>query len=821
MSKLLIVESPGKIKKIQECLGPDYIIMASVGHIIDLDKKTMSIDMETFEPYYYQYTDKMELIKKLKSAVIKVGKQNVFLASDEDREGEMIAWSLERELNIIDGKRIVFNSITEKELINAVSNPKKVDLNMVFAQQARRVLDRLAGYLISPLLYKNGLKGAQSAGRVQSVVVKIIVDKEKEIEEFSKQKKSTYFYINCLVNLSNHEVLTKLTKSDTNIELIDKNDTEQNDIEQNDTEQNDTEQNDNNKNSKGKSKKNKIDTKMNISSKSYLTFDKSNEEIVIKIIKAMCKGVYSISNIIEKTKKSNAPAPFTTSTLQQVASLRLGMDSKRTMNVAQKLYEAGYITYMRTDSTSISEEAIKAIRQTIKEKYDESYFEEHKFVNKKANTQEAHECIRPTKPNYQEIEGTNDEKKLYSIIWKRTIQSQMKASEYQNIIIEIKIADKKNILKPYKLVGTLENLLYEGWLIVDGKKNNKKLEIKNLKKVEWLEIDGIEDITKPPTRYNEASLINKMDPKNLNIGRPSTYASFIEKITSRGYVDIKDVEGSKIDVVRYSIKSSNPKMIDVNKKEITIGKEKKKLVPTALGFNITEFLELNFPLIMDYKFTSNMEKELDDVAEGELNKNKIITKFYKYLEKQMANIKQLEHIISNDIILGKTIDGIDIKLTVGKYGKYLACGDKNFNLKYLIAKNSQINESNIESHKEKIIELINDKLSNTNINLDNKSNSDIEKSTGIIGKEWLKGKTKYILKLGQYGYYIEEICSNKNKKSNWSMDFLIKKIAKENSINDINTNIIEITDKISIEEILTNIEYLKNMKKNNLKYSKK
>ena len=398
MSKLLIVESPGKIKKIQEYLGNDYIIMASIGHIIDLDNKTMSIDMDTFEPFYYQYPDKIDVIKKLKSATNRVGKENVYLASDEDREGEMIAWSLQKELDIYKGKRIVFNSITEKELKNAISKPKLVDLNMVYAQQARRILDRLAGYLISPLLYKNGFKGAQSAGRVQSVVVKIIVDKEKEIDDFYKEKKSTYFYINCIINLGEYELITKLSKLDTNIEFSEKEEKEEEKEEEffNPNEQ---------KKSLKKIKKEKL---TNLSIKSYLTFDKENEDLVVKIIKAMCKGKYSILNIIEKNRKSSASAPFTTSTLQQYASQRLNMDAKKTMNVAQKLYEGGHITYMRTDSTSISEEAINSIKQAIIDKYNESYFEAHNFTNKKGNTQEAHECIRPTKPNYNEIEGTTD-----------------------------------------------------------------------------------------------------------------------------------------------------------------------------------------------------------------------------------------------------------------------------------------------------------------------------------------------------------------------------------------------------------------------------
>ena len=804
MSKLLIVESPGKIKKIQEYLGNDFIVMASIGHIIDLDDKTMSIDMETFEPLYQQYSDKIDVIKKLCSASNKVGKHNVYLAADEDREGEMIAWSLEKELGIHNGKRIVFNSITEKELTKAISNPKKVDLNMVYAQQGRRILDRLAGYLISPLLYKNGFNGAKSAGRVQSVVVKIIVDKEKEIDEFYKQKKSTYFYINCLVKLGDYEVITKLTNIDTNIELSEKEENSEENINIDDKEDNiETKPN-----SKNKSKKTKINTNNIISNKSYLTFDKSEEEKVIKLIKALCKGIFIILNIIEKTKKSNAPAPFTTSTLQQYASQRFGMDAKRTMSIAQKLYEGGHITYMRTDSTSISEEAIKAIELTIKDKYGLSYFETHQFINKKANTQEAHECIRPTKQYNMEIEGSSDEKRLYNAIWKRTIQSQMKAAEYQSLLIEIKVNDKKHILDPYKLVGTLENLIYEGWLIVDNKKGNKKLDLKNLNNIEWIEINGIEDTSKPPIRYNDASLINKMDPKNLNIGRPSTYASFIDKITKRDYVDIKDMDGIKIQVTKYTVISSNSKTIDMETKDMIIGKEKKKLVPTILGRNITEFLELNFPLLMDYKFTANMEKELDDVAEGTIKKINIIKKFYDYLNEKIINIKPREHIIQNHIILGKTNTNIEVKLANGKYGKYLICGDKKLNLKYVLMNNPyEITESNIESNSLNLMSLVENKLS---CNLDDK-----KVLTNSINKEWNKGKIKYILKQGQYGYYIQEISSTGKVKNNWTMTFLIKKVAKDNMIDNIDDidDINQITNKISIEQIQENIEFLKNMKK--------
>jgi DNA topoisomerase-1 len=520
----------------------------------------------------------------------------------------------------------------------------------------------------------------------------------------------------------------------------------------------------------------------------------------------MKKGEYILLNIIEKNKKSNAPPPFTTSTLQQTASYKLGFDAKKTLNVAQKLYENGFITYMRTDSTSISKEAIGPIKEIISEKFGEQYFEVHQFINKKGNTQEAHECIRPTKPNYNEIEGTHDEKRLYSMIWKRTIQSQMKPAIYQCLIIEIKIKDKKDVLEPYKLVGTLENLIFEGYLIVDEKKGNLKIEKDNLQKLSWLEINAIEDVAKPPTRYNDASLINKMDPKNLNIGRPSTYASFIDKIIKRSYVEIKDIDGAEINLKKYIVKSSDPKSITINSNIVLIGKEKKKLVPTILGRNITDFLELNFPLLMDYKFTASMEKDLDEIAEGKINKFDIIKKFYDYLNGQIINIKPIDFKNNNTLIIGKTELGIDIILTDGKYGKYLICGDTNLNLKYLIPTNSKITESNIESNKEQIIELVNNKL----YNCDNEFE---KKEKPKIFKEWSKGKTTYNLKLGQYGYYLEENNST-GKKANWSFNYLIKKIATDNLIDDIDNNINVISDKITIEDIKANIEYLKNLKKN-------
>ncbi len=801
MSKLLIVESPGKIKKISEYLGDDYIVSASVGHIIDLDESSMSINLETFEPEYKIYDNKKDVVSKLVKQTFKVGKENVLLAADEDREGEMIAWSLARELKLTKPKRIVFNSITAKELKAAVSNPKQVDQNMVKAQQARRILDRLAGYLISPILRKNGFYAAKSAGRVQSVVVKIVVDKEREIEAFYKQKKSTYFYICSDTKIGEYQIITKLSNKNTKIETIGSDELVDGDNENEDTD-------DDEKDKKKKKTNKKVNTSNTVSTKSYLTFDKSEEDSVLKIIKAMMKAEYSLLKKTEKTRKSNAPPPFTTSTLQQCASQRLNMDAKRTMSVAQKLYEGGHITYMRTDSTSISEEAIKYIKDVIEAEYGIEHYESHTFVNKKANTQEAHECVRPTKPQYDTIDGSPDEKRLYNMIWKRTIQSQMKAAEYQSILIEINLEDKKKILADYKLVGTLENLIYSGYLLVDGKKDSKPLDTKTLSPIDWVEINGIEDTQKPPTRYNDASLINKMDPKNLNIGRPSTYASFIEKIQQRSYVETKDIEGKKIQVNKYTAKKSDLKNIDLETKDLVLGKEKKKLVPTALGISVTEFLEKNFKLLMDYQFTANMETELDDIAEGTLNSVTVMKKFYDYVIKCLSDITPGPNALvglnglngsqSNSIVLGK-FGTEEIKLMSGPYGKYIQCGLNKFNLKQ-IALDLQVVESELETNSKLLLDTVTEKLDLKVKNPD---------------KTWKIGKFTYTLKSGRYGYYLEESSSTSKKSSNYSLNYLISNLAKSNEIDLENaSSVSKVINLITDQHIQETVEYFKNAKTN-------
>lgn len=864
MSTLLIVESPGKIKKIGEYLGSDYVVMASVGHIIDLDGKSLSFDLNTFEPNYKQYDNKKDVISKLCKQTYKVGKTNVLLAADEDREGEMIAWSLAKELGLTNAKRIIFNSITKKELEKAVANPQKIDMNMVKAQQARRILDRIAGYIISPILRKS-MKGAESAGRVQSVVVKIVVDKEREIEKFFSNKSDTFFTINSDISMGEYELNVKLYNKTDKIDF----DAKDEDYEDN------TEETDNSEETKTKKTKNKkkLVVSDNIPSKACVVFKKDEEDQVVEIIKNMVKSEFKLLKMSERVRKSNAPAPFTTSTLQQSASQRLGMDAKRTMDVAQKLYEAGHITYMRTDSTAICDEEMKKIKEEIVSKYGLQYYEHKEYKNKKANTQEAHECVRPTKICYDVVDGTSDEKRLYTMIWKRTIQSQMKAAEYQNITVEIEMLGRK-ILVSYKLVGNLENLIFIGYMIVDNKKPAQSLSIEILKKllIDWLAINGNEDTQKPPTRYNDASLINKMDPKNLNIGRPSTYASIIEKIISRKYVEIKDIEGKELMLNKYNITKSNPKSMTLETRGVVIGKEKKKLVPTELGKNATDFLEKYFSKLMDYGFTANMEKQLDDVAEGKLDKLKIIKPFYDYVQEQIKTVVPTNMQYSNagnkykaPEKIGK-YDKLDITLCDGPFGLYVTYNNSKFNLKTLFEKETTNNltdsmdadleaelkadSKRISKPKVNIIEKNNnyddelddniddnvdedsENLVKDNVDLSELSNEiilekvikKIESLKQIVCTEWKIGKKKYILKTGKFGHYVEEWSTTTNKKmENYTIKYLINKIAKNNNI-DItkDENINKVIELITNKDIEETVEYISKSKKTNgTKYVKK
>jgi DNA topoisomerase-1 len=821
--KLLIVESPGKIKKISEILGDEWIVVASVGHIIDLQPSNMSIDLKTFEPIYTRNHDKEKVVENIISKMNKVGKENVYLGSDEDREGEMIAWSLAKELKLTltNCRRIVFNSITKKEIENAIAKYKNIDINMVYAQQARRLLDRLAGYTLSPLLSKYGIKDASSAGRVQSVVVKIIVDREKEINKFFSSNKDIFITVSNVSVLSwnnehikyNADLYYKSPESSVPIlkVLLKEGEGGSGEGEGGCSGDGGCSGEGGSGDGDGGCSGDGCSGGSNKGSKRAVRFKKEETELVISTLKALSKCKYSLLSINSKIRKVYPEPPFTTSTMQQTLSRKYNMNSKKTMLVAQKLYEAGHITYMRTDSTNISQEASFSIKDYIIKKYGDNYYERRDYKNKKNNTQEAHECIRPTKINYEEIKGTPDEQKLYTEIWKRTVKSQMKPAEYQQYIIEtepcgryipVRSIEPEPCLKDgrYIFIGTIEELIYKGFKIVDEPEKKKDepinlkafIDCKECVKVSWDSIHATEYTEKPPTRYNDATLINKMDPKNLNIGRPSTYATIIDKILQRKYIEIKDIEGKQIELLKYRIdnKGEGKKFIDIDKVVTVIGNEKRKLVPTECGIKTTEFLEKNCKKLMDYNFTANMEKDLDLIAEGKKSKFAILNDFYNYLQQSLGNIndKGIKIDTNNKGIKIDTNDkgikidtndkgikidtnnkGInigsykkkDIILNSGKYGHYITYGKNNYSLK-------EVSETN---KKEEIL----------------------EKALNIIraNKTWKINKKVYTLKKGKFGYYLEE------GKNNISITKLINIIKKEDS----NKNEIDIIEKITKDDI--------------------
>lgn len=835
MSKLFIVESPGKLKKLREILGNDYIVEASIGHILEIseqytkkdsddeEKYEHGINMETYLPDYKQCQDKIAQINKLKSLCRKVGKDNVILAPDEDREGVMIGYSLAKELGIdLKAKQTVgFNSITTKEIQNAIKNPKKIDMNMLQAQQARSVLDKISGFWVSPILKQCGLYDAKSAGRVQSVVVKIVVERENEIKAFFEKENPTYFYVNCDININGDNLLTKLVGIKKSMKIDDEEYDPLSDNESQDK-----------KNTKNKDKSqyeviddDKTSTKIN------------TEDETVKILKKMKKAKYDILDVKEKIRKSNPPPPFSTSTLQQYTSTRMNrMSGKETMALAQKLYEAGHITYMRTDSINISEEASDKIQKYIKKEHGPEYYSKREYKNKKNNTQEAHECIRPTKVNVKEVTGfasgssnnksreIKQQEELYKAIWKRTIQSQMSSAEYNDIIIEIKMSkkdsetsssdkssDKEYILSKYKLVGKMETLTFEGFLILDGKIPKEKMSSKKYKQAEltWNEINGIENCKKPPVRYNDASLIKKMDPSELNIGRPSTYASIIDKIQVRKYANIEDVEGRKLEMVKLNLKK-NKSEITRNVKELIIGKEIKKFVPSELGIKVTNFLEDNFTTLMDYKFTESMEKNLDKVACGKMKRFDVVELFYKYIIESIAKLRTDNKFVNNNSSNGGnnaigSYEDEDILLLNGEYGKFIKYKKTIINLDKLVSAHDLTLKGNEKDNK-KLTKAVIEELTNPKI-------KKYEPTDNLY--EWKIKSMKYLLKKStKYdSYYVEEWGAKNNKKMSFSLKFVFARISKDKDLEISDKNINKICSYITNEDIIETKEYFQKLNK--------
>ena len=617
---LLIVESPAKAKTIELILGEDFEVKSCYGHIRDLEKGDMGIDVNNkYKPRYIVPEDKEKVVKELKSLSKKSGE--VWLATDEDREGEAISWHLCEVLGLDPAltKRIVFHEITRPAILSAVSKPRTVDMNLVNAQQARRILDRIVGFELSPVLWrKMSMKNNLSAGRVQSVAVRIIAEREREINAFT--------------SVSTFKLEAFFTAKDLS----------------------------------GKVVTFSAEGKKQASAESAEEFLKS------------CIGAgYTVADIQVKPAKKTPAAPFTTSTLQQEASRKLGYSVSRTMLLAQKLYESGKITYMRTDSVNLSETATDAVKKQISSQYGDKYVQVRRFKNKNESAQEAHEAIRPTYMENMTVEDS-DGRRLYELIWKRTMASQMADAELEKTIAKIQISTNKD-----ELTASGEVLKFDGFLkaymedrdeedMTEDEQGegmlpplavNQKLPLKEMK--------AIERFSRPLPRYTEASLVKKLE--ELGIGRPSTYAPTISTIIKRTYVEKRDKEGVKRDFRILLLKSDS---IQKTVEQENTGAEKSKLFPTDLGLVVTDFLKMYFDDIMDYNFTARIEEEFDEVARGKILWNKMIDDFYIPFKKDVEKTIETAERISGERDLGIDPEsGKKVIARMGRYGPMVQIGD--------------------------------------------------------------------------------------------------------------------------------------------------
>ena len=608
MSNLVIVESPAKAKTIEGFLGSDFTVRSCYGHIRELPKKGDPIDVENnFNPTYVVPQDKKKVVSELSSLAKK--SKIVWLATDEDREGEAISWHLLHALKLKEEntKRITFNEITKNAVLKAVDNPRDIDENLVNSQQARRILDRLVGYELSPVLWRK-VKPNLSAGRVQSVTVKLIVQREQEIADHKP--------------VETFKVVANFEHS-------------------------------------------------GVKFKAELSSNLASQNEAITFLNSLKNKGFKVIRVTKKPGKRTPSAPFITSTLQQEASRVLGFSVSRTMSVAQRLYESGHITYMRTDSVSLSKDAMSSAQQQITRSFGSHYCNPRKYQNKNKSAQEAHEAIRPTNFGLSSLDNDSPEDKLYKLIWRKTIASQMSDAEIEKTTIEIGFEGiSQNFL------STGEVIKFDGFLKVynlsSGKEGQSILpNVNDGDLVNCVDVIATQKFSRPPARYTEASLVKKLE--DLGIGRPSTYAPTIKTVQDRGYVEIKDLEGVDRDIIQIEFASGEIKKNNLTEKA---GADRKKMMPTTIGEVVNDFLSEHFQKIMDYNFTADIEKELDAIADGSLTWSDMLGKFYKPFHKNVTYIQENAERANGERLLGndpKSGDPVFAKL--GKYGPIIQIGD--------------------------------------------------------------------------------------------------------------------------------------------------
>ncbi len=634
---LVIVESPAKAKTIEKFLGKDFKVESSFGHIADLPSKELGVDVDgDFKPKYEVSKDKKAVVKKLKE--LAKNAEMVWLASDEDREGEAIAWHLAESLGLDKDKtkRIVFHEITKAAIQRAIENPRGIDYHLVDAQQARRVLDRIVGYELSPVLWRK-VKGGLSAGRVQSVSVRLIVEREREIQEFNPEAS---YRIDA--EFSNEEGQTFKAKLPKNF---------------------------------------------------------STKEEAQKFLEANLNANFKVADLEKKPAKKSPAAPFTTSTLQQEASRKLGFSVSRTMSNAQRLYEAGLITYMRTDSVNLSDEAKKGAQAEIEKAFGAKYSKPRDYKGKSKGAQEAHEAIRPTDFSQQTANVERDQSRLYDLIWKRAIASQMSEADLERTNVKISASSHNELFS-----ANGEVIKFDGFLKVylegtDDEDTEQEGMLPTLKVNENLlnkYISATERYTRPPARYTEASLVKKLE--ELGIGRPSTYAPTISTIQNRNYVEKGTVEGEPRNYAQIILKNNK-----VSEKQLTekVGSDKGKLVPTDIGMIVTDFLVNHFETILDYNFTAKVEEDFDDIAEGKVDWTKMMKDFYKDFHPQVEDVQENADRESGERVLGKDPKtGRQVSVRLGKFGPMVQIGTADEEEKPMFASLSPEQQLNTITYEE-------------------------------------------------------------------------------------------------------------------------